>query len=128
VRLLLDTHSFIWWDGSSRRLSDAARDAILDDRNEVLVSICSVWELQIKLQLGKLNLRESLREIVAHQRIENGFTLLPVTEEHVYALDVLPPIHRDPFDRLLAAQAIVEGASLVTADPVFRSYPVPVLW
>jgi PIN domain nuclease of toxin-antitoxin system len=128
VRLLLDTHTFIWWDAGPERLSDAARAECSNPGNELLVSLGSLWEMQIKQQLGKLVLRSPLPVLVAEQRAANGITLLPVEEAHVYALADLPPIHRDPFDRILAAQARVEGALLVTVDPVFSSYPVQVLW
>jgi PIN domain nuclease of toxin-antitoxin system len=127
VRLLLDTHAFIWWDSQPERLSPQARAALEDPLNTVLMSVASLWEIQIKRAVGKLMLRAPLETLVADQQA-NGFHLLPVTLGHVLALDPLPLHHRDPFDRMLAAQAPAEGAVLVTRDPVFDAYPVQTLW
>jgi len=94
----------------------------------VFLSVVNGWEIQIKAQLGKLTLPKPLREILQEEQATNGFRLLPVTLEHVYALDSFPLHHRDPFDRLLIAQAHQEGLILVTHDPQFSVYPVPLLW
>jgi PIN domain nuclease of toxin-antitoxin system len=128
MKLLLDTHTFIWWDSEPRRLSERAAAALMDPANELWVSVTSVWEMQIKHQLGKLMLRMALADILGHQRTTNGIQLLPIVEDHVFGLDALPPAHKDPFDRLLVAQANAEQASLVSADPVFAAYPVRVVW
>ena len=93
----------------------------------MLPSAVCVWELQIKSQLGKLTLRLPLPDIVAEQT-KNGLIIVDVTLAHVLAVGSLPAVHKDPFDRLLVAQAITEGTTLVTADPVFAQYPVPTLW
>jgi PIN domain nuclease of toxin-antitoxin system len=127
MRLLLDTHAFIWWDSDPGQLSAAALAALRNPANEVWVSAVSVWEMVIKAQLGKLSLRLPLADIVAQQQA-NGLRFLPVTLSHVLAVEGLPPIHKDPFDRLLVAQATVEGAELVSGDRVFAQYPVRVLW
>ena len=127
MKLLLDTHAFIAWDSDPDRLSPAALAALGDPAHEVWLSVISVWEMVIKSQLGKLTLRLPLGAIVRQQQA-NGLRILPVTLEHALAVEVLPPIHRDPFDRLLIAQAHQEGLTLVTHDPKFSTYPVSLLW
>ncbi|SRR5579884_2230389 len=127
MRLLLDTHTFIWWDSDPGKLPAPALAALRDRSNTVWFSVVSAWEIIIKAQLGKLTLRLPLRDIIAQQQA-NGIQILPVTLPHTLAVEGLPPVHKDPFDRLLAAQAFVEGAELVSADPIFSHYPVRVLW
>ena len=127
MRLLLDTHTLIWWDSDPGRLSSVALSAIREPANEILLSAVSVWEMVIKAQLNKMSLRLPLADMVAQQKA-NGLRILGVTVEHVLAVEGLPSIHKDPFDRLLAAQGIVEDAELVTSDHVFAHYPVRVLW
>lgn len=127
MKLLLDTHAFIWWDSAPERLSSSAVALIRDPTNEVWLSTVSVWEMQIKSQLQKLSLRQPLRTIVEQQQT-NGLRVLDLCLEHVLAVEQLPPVHKDPFDRLLAAQAIAESASLLTADPAFAGYPVRIVW
>jgi PIN domain nuclease of toxin-antitoxin system len=127
VKLLLDTHTFIWWDSDPTQLSPTAAAALRDPANEVFLSVVSVWEIVIKSRLGKLTLRLPLADIVTQQQA-NGIRILEVSLAHVLGVESLPPAHNDPFDRLLAAQAIAEGMELVTADPMFAHYPVPVLW
>jgi PIN domain nuclease of toxin-antitoxin system len=124
---LLDTHAFMWWDSASARLSPAALAAIIDPANEILVSIASIWEMQLKAQLGKLSLRGSLDQIVADQQA-NGVRVLTIELAHIYRLAGLPATHKDPFDRLLVTQALESGATLVTADAIFGNYPVSTLW
>lgn len=128
MKLLLDTHTFIWWDSEPAKLSSQALALCQDRQNILLLSVVSVWEMQIKLQLGKLKLNLSLHEIVESQRQTNGIEIMPITLEHVLALENLPDYHRDPFDRLLVAQAIVEEAILISADPNITRYPVQVVW
>jgi PIN domain nuclease of toxin-antitoxin system len=94
----------------------------------LILSVASLWEMQIKRQLGKLTLRLPLTEIVAHQRGTNGLQILSVERQHVISLDDLPPVHRDPFDRILAAQSRSEGLGFVSSDPVFQQYPVNLIW
>jgi PIN domain nuclease of toxin-antitoxin system len=127
MKLLLDTHAFIWWDSDPAQLSAAALSALCDPANEVWLSVASVWEMVIKAQLGKLTLRLPLVGIVSQQQA-NGLRVLPVTLAHVLAVEGLPPIHKDPFDRVLIAQANVEGAEMVSADAMVRQYSVRVLW
>jgi len=128
MRLLLDTHVLIWWDSAPDTLSSRALGLLLDPENEMILSVASLWEMQVKAQLGKLMLRKSLRDLVSAQQAMNRLTLLPVRPEHAYALEDLPAHHKDPFDRMIVAQAKVEGLSVVSHDTVMRLYPVPVLW
>jgi PIN domain nuclease of toxin-antitoxin system len=127
MKLLLDTHAFIWWDSDPAKLSAPALAALRDPANEVWLSVASVWEMVIKAQLGKLTLRLPLADIVMQQQ-GNGLQVFPVTLAHALAVEGLPAVHKDPFDRMLIAQANVEGAKLVSADQVVRQYPVRVLW
>ncbi len=119
MRLLLDTHMFLWWCAGDRRLTDAERRAIRDGANDVFLSAASVWEMAIKQVLGRLKLPEAASAAVARLGIER----LPIALEHAEATLLLPPLHRDPFDRMLLAQARVEGLTLVSRDPIVRSYP-----
>jgi PIN domain nuclease of toxin-antitoxin system len=127
LRVLLDTHALIWWDADPKSLSATARSIIDDLANEVLVSVVSVWEMAIKSQSGRLTLRVPLVEVV-RQSTASLMTLLPVQLAHVLAVETLPPIHRDPFDRLLIAQAMVEGATLLTTDSTIQHYPISTIW
>jgi PIN domain nuclease of toxin-antitoxin system len=127
MKLLLDTYAFIWWDSDPTQLSAPVLPALRDPANEVWLSVTSVWEMVIKAQLGKLALRLPLAGIVTQQQA-NGLQVLPVTLAHTLAVERLPAIHKDPFDRMLIAQANVEGAELVSADRVVRQYPVRVFW
>ena len=128
MKLLLDTHAFIWWDGDQSKLSAAALGACQSLVNSLHLSLASVWELQIKMQLGKLALRLPLADVLRDQQQQNGLALEPVTLEDILALSTLPTLHRDPFDRLIIAQANRRGFHLVTHDPELARYPVAVLW
>ena len=127
MKLLLDTHIFIWWADQPEKLSPAALSALEDEANELLLSVASVWEMQIKIQLGKLKLNLPLKEIVKNQQETNDLTVSPVALTHVLALDALPFHHKDPFDRLLIAQSIAEGLTIVTVDSQFSAYSVKLL-
>ena len=127
MKLLLDTHIFIWWVDEPEKLSTAAISALEDEANELLLSVASVWEMQIKVQLGKLKLSLPLKELVKNQQDTNDLQVSPVALTHVLTLDSLPFHHKDPFDRLLMAQAIAEGLTIVTADSQFSAYPVKLL-
>lgn len=128
MKLLLDTHTFIWWDSQPEQLSDQALDLLTDATNELILSVASLWEIQIKRQLGKLRLHSPLSEILVQQQLTNNLVVLPIVSEHVLALDQLPPHHKDPFDRILIAQAICEQALLVSTDAAFAAYPVKTIW
>ena len=126
-RLLLDTHTFLWWDSTPSRLS-ATVLALCQDPSVVLyLSLVSLWEIQIKSDLGKMPLPLPLMEIIRSQEARHGLQLLPILPAHIYALGTLPPHHKDPFDRLLIAQALAEGLSIASVDSVFSSYPVSVI-
>ena len=127
MRLLLDTHIFIWWADQPEKLSHAALSALEDEANELLLSVASVWEMQIKIQLGKLKLSLPLKELVKNQQDTNDLRVSPVALTHVLALDSLPFHHKDPFDRLLIAQCMAEGLTIVTADSQFSAYSVKLL-
>ena len=128
MRLLLDTHAFIWWDEAPSRLGASAYAACLDPANELAVSAVSAWEMQIKRALGKLTIRKPLRQLIGDQVEHNALEVLPVSLEHVLRLDALPSIHKDPFDRLLVAQALAENCALISHDPIVAQYPVTVIW
>ena len=128
MKLLLDTHTFIWWDSQPNHLSQTALTLLQDRSNILLLSVISIWEMQIKLQLGKITLNRPLLEIIENQEKINQIEVLPVKLTHVLALDSLPIVHKDPFDRLLVAQANVEKAALVSCDPIVAQYPVNVIW
>ena len=128
MKLLLDTHVFIWWDSEPASLSSQALALCQDRANTVLLSVASVWEMQIKLQLGKLKLSLPLAEVIESQERINNIEVLPIILAHVLALQNLPAHHKDPFDRLLIAQANVEGAVLISGDPILARYPVELFW
>lgn len=125
--MLLDTHTFIWWDTEPTKLAVPILEKLEDENNQIFLSLVSIWELQVKAQLGKLTLREPLPVVVEHQQA-NGIQILLISLAHVLALDALPLHHRDPFDRLLIAQSIVDGLTLVSGDSMFTRYSVPLLW
>ncbi|MHB9103219.1 MAG: type II toxin-antitoxin system VapC family toxin [Sulfuricella sp.] len=127
MRLLLDTHAFIWWDREASKLPGRVYEACQDNKNTLCLSIASVWELQIKMGIGKLRFERPLARIVEEQ-IANGVEILPVKLPHLWQLTDLPQVHNDPFDRLLIAQAVVEEMHLISADRVFSSYPVKLFW
>lgn len=125
MRLLLDTHAFLWFVTGDKRLSRRARRAI--ESEEPFLSAVSVWEMAIKVSLGRLVLPAPVDEYVTEKRAE-GFSMLSIDWPHAAAVEKLPFLHRDPFDRLLAAQALSERLPLVSSDPVFREYGVKIVW
>ncbi len=128
MKLLIDTHAFLWLMSEPAKLSRKALEACEDHGNELYLSVVSAWEMQIKQQLGKLRLKSPLRTIVQQQQEKNNLQILAVELEHVLALGDLPRHHNDPFDRLLVAQAQVEDAYLLSSDPLFAKYPVKLWW
>ena len=128
MRLLLDTQAFLWWVQDARELSRSARAAIGAGRNESLLSLASCWEMGIKLSIGKLRLPTALERFIPEQLAVNGFRQLDIGFRHVARVASLPFHHRDPFDRLLVAQALEEDLTVVSADVVFRKYGVRRLW
>ncbi len=128
MRLLLDTKALIWWHDFPHKLPTTVRTALQDHTNEVYLSVANAWEMQIKMQLGKLNLSKSWDEIIEAEQTDNRFGFLKADRPHIRVLDRLPFHHKDPFDRLLIAQAIHENMTLISNDPKFPSYPVTLLW
>ncbi len=125
MKLLLDTHLLLWAAGQSARLSGLARALIDDTANELLFSTASLWEVVIKQGQGREDFQVDARRL-RRGLLDNGYAELPVLGEHALAVANLPRIHKDPFDRLLVAQATVEGITLLTADPLVAQYPGPV--
>lgn len=128
MRILLDTCAFLWLVEGDAELSSRARDAIIDPTNEVYLSPTSVWEIVIKQALRRLVLKQPAERYVPEQRELHRIDTLPVTEPAALALAKLPLHHRDPFDRLLVAQAVAEGCTIATPDPQIRRYPVSTIW
>lgn len=128
MRLLLDTHTFLWLAADAPELSETARAAFLDPANELRLSLASVWEIAIKVSLGKLRLRTTLDALVRDGMGQRGLSLLPIELAHVLRVRELPFHHRDPFDRLLIAQAESEGLAILGRDPAFDPYGVPRVW
>jgi PIN domain nuclease of toxin-antitoxin system len=128
VNVLLDTVSFLWWVTDDPALSTAAADLIRDPSREVFLSPVSVWEIVVKHALGKLPLPEAPDSLVPRLRTDHGIKELPLTEGAVLQLPRLPPLHRDPFDRMLLCQAIQHGLTMITPDEELRQYPVRTAW
>jgi len=125
LKLLLDTHLLLWAAGEPEQLPIAALALLNDPQNELLFSAASLWEVAIKRGLGRANFRIDPR-LLRRGLLDNGYSELPITSEHAVAIDGLPPIHKDPFDRILVAQSIVEGITLLTADPLVAQYAGPI--
>ena len=128
MRLLLDTVAFLWYAEGSSRVSAPARELIADPANDAYLSAASAWEIAIKYGLGRLPLHAPPDRYVAEQRGRHRIDSLPINEESALQVGKLPDLHRDPFDRLIVAQAIVEGMTVVTPDRLIGMYPVRVLW
>ena len=124
MRLLLDTHIFIWFVLSPSQLSASALAAIQNPQNRVFLSLVSAWEMSIKSGLGKLHLTQPIEAFVEDQARRNRFEILPITLPHIAAVERLPQHHRDPFDRLLIAQSMTEAMPLISADHAFDAYPI----
>lgn len=125
MKLLLDTHLLLWAAGEPKRLPKGVRTLLEDRDNELLFSAASLWEVVIKSGLGRKDFRVETR-LLRRGLLDNGYSELPIVSDHVVAIESLPPIHKDPFDRVLVAQATVEGITLLTNDPVVAQYPGPI--
>lgn len=125
MKLLLDTQLLLWAAGAPQRLSGQARPLLEDPANELLFSPVSLWEIAIKRGLGRADFQVDAR-VLRRGLLDNGYAELPLTGEHAVAIEGLPPLHKDPFDRILVAQAMVEGIVLLTADTMVAQYPGPV--
>ena len=128
MRLLLDTHTFLWFLADDPQLSPAARRLIEDGTNEIVLSMASLWEIAIKVSLGKLTLGGAFATFIPDQLTLNAFGLLPIELAHVTAVAALPFHHRDPFDRLLIAQALVEPLPIISRDPALDAYGITRKW
>jgi PIN domain nuclease of toxin-antitoxin system len=128
MQLLLDTHSFIWWSINSEKLSLTGQDLLFDRNNRLFLIVASVWEMQIKLQLGKLQLNPSLQELIKNQITINNLEILSIDLAHTWTLATLIHYHKDPFDRLLISQSITEIMPILSIDEIFDLYPVQRIW
>jgi PIN domain nuclease of toxin-antitoxin system len=128
LQLLLDTHAFLWWLAGDKRLSRLGRDAIADDDNGILVSAASAWEIATKHRLGKLPGVDAIVKNIGGAIADQGFVALPISLRHGQAAGALPGLHRDPFDRMLIAQALLENLVLVSNERLFDGYRVARLW
>ncbi len=126
MKLLLDTHLLLWAAGSPDQLPPKARTMLEDPANELLFSAASLWEITIKRSLGRADFQVDAR-VLRRGLLDNGYLELPITSEHAVFIESLPTIHKDPFDRILVAQATVEGITLLTADVLVAQYPGPIL-
>jgi PIN domain nuclease of toxin-antitoxin system len=125
MKLLLDTHLLLWAAGAPDRLSAEARSLIDNSENEVLFSAASLWEVAIKRGLGRHDFKVDAR-LLRRGLLDNGYSELPIVSDHVVAIESLPTLHKDPFDRVLVAQATVEGVTLLTGDSLVAQYPGPI--
>jgi PIN domain nuclease of toxin-antitoxin system len=125
VKLLLDTQLLLWAAGHTDRLSAAAKKLLTTKRNDLFFSAASLWEIAIKSTLGRDDFRVEPR-LLRRGLLDNGYTELPITSQHAVSIDSLPPLHKDPFDRLLLAQALTEGITLLTTDAQLTRYAGPV--
>ncbi|MBI5660282.1 MAG: type II toxin-antitoxin system VapC family toxin [Nitrosomonadales bacterium] len=128
MRVLLDTHVFLWWVWDAPKLSAKARKRITGADSECLLSLASIWEMSIKVSLGKLKVDRPLERFIPEQLSANGFKPLEISFRSVVSVNTLPFHHKDPFDRLLVAQALEEKIPIVSADPVFTRYGVKRIW
>ncbi|BAC91496.1 type II toxin-antitoxin system VapC family toxin [Gloeobacter violaceus] len=128
MRLLLDTHVFLWWVEDAPQLSVSARTAVADPQNVCLLSLASCWEMAIKASLGKLKLPSALENFIPEQLLINGFQTLDIDFRHIVRVSGLAFHHRDPFDRLIIAQALEERLVVASADSVFEKYDLQRVW
>jgi len=128
MKILLDTHTFIWMDTDPAKFSPTAVACFNDPANDILLSVASVWEIVIKTALRKLALSADVDQVVRDIQAQNPLPLLDIRYAHALAVRGLPPIHKDPFDRMLVAQALVERATILTCDANIPRYPIPTIW
>ncbi len=128
MRVLLDTHVFLWWNEDNAELSKKVLKILIDPANTLVLSVASAWEIAIKTQSGKLRLPEDAANYVRSRSAHYGMEILPIHLTHALALQSLPSLHRDPFDRILIAQSQIENLPILTADPAIRGYPVDTIW
>jgi PIN domain nuclease of toxin-antitoxin system len=127
MKALLDTHTFLWAISGNQKLSQRASE-IFAGPSDLWLSVASIWEILIKVQIGKMSLPGPVGPYLVKKLTENRIETLPVSLDHVMRIERLPPHHRDPFDRILIAQSVEESLPIITSDAVFRDYPVRVIW
>jgi PIN domain nuclease of toxin-antitoxin system len=128
MNILLDTHAFLWLRNAPEKIPEKVLAAYYDINNDIFLSVVSIWEMQIKHQLGKLGLALPLSTLIEEQRVNNGLQILPIETHHIFALADLPSHHKDPFDRLLLIQSKLENLNLASADTIFRHYDITLFW
>lgn len=128
MRLIIDTQVLIWWTNDVSNISPRVQDIIFDMDNELWLSLASIWEMQIKISLGKLDLSRPLPDIITTQSEENQIKILPIELSHIYTLEQLPLHHRDPFDRLIIAQSLAEKMPIASIDKAFDAYSIERIW
>ena len=128
MRYLLDTHAFIWWDSEPEKLSAQVLTLCQESNTQLFLSMASLWEMQIKIQLGKLKLHQTLEQVIQSQIIENNIQLLDITAQHIFQLSSLGELHKDPFDRMIISQSLHEDLPVLSKDKAFSQYPVRVVW
>lgn len=124
MKLLLDTHCWLWWLNEPQKLTSSMQQVICEPDNELFLSVASIWEIAIKVAIGKLTIPLPLAQLVAQQLPIDGIKTLDIRTIHALKIEELPPYHRDPFDRILIAQAICENLTIITRDRKFAAYPV----
>jgi len=127
VNILLDTNAFIWFSEDDKKLSDKGRVMIEEENNIIFVSVATFWEIAIKKSIGKLEMTLPINELY-RKAIDNGFEILSILFEHIQQIETLPYYHKDPFDRIIISQSIVEDMTVVTSDDIFRKYNVKRVW
>lgn len=127
MNILLDTNAFIWFSEDDKKLSDKGRVMIEEENNIIFVSVATFWEIAIKKSIGKLEMTLPINELY-RKAIDNGFEILSILFEHIQQIETLPYYHKDPFDRIIISQSIVEDMTVVTSDDIFRKYNVKRVW
>ncbi len=128
MKVLLDTHTFLWWVADDPQISVTAKNIIANPDNDIYLSVVSAWEIIIKVGTGKLSLSEPPEIYIPTRIASNQFEVLPVQISHILEINSLPSLHKDPFDRLLIAQSLVENFPLITVDSAIAQYPVQTIW
>jgi PIN domain nuclease of toxin-antitoxin system len=128
MKYLLDTCTFIWFVSNSPELNITAKNIIEDENSEILLSIISIWEMSIKNSIGKLEFTKPFEEFIKGQVKLNEIEILELSKEHIFKVNTLPFHHKDPFDRLIIAQSMVENVPIISADPEFVKYPITLIW
>jgi PIN domain nuclease of toxin-antitoxin system len=128
MKILLDTHALMWWHSEPQRIPENTLTLLQNPDHDLLVSLVSLWEMQIKIQLGKLILNDSIENMINIQQECNNIHLISINLEHILKLNDLPNHHKDPFDRILIAQSQVENAAIISRDQVFHKYDCSIIW